>query len=250
MRISAVCLLGNTPPVATEFMEYLALSHTVVRYTLVSTIEPAVRESAAFAQYVLNRRFPSLPVDILETSISDIESDEDTILFMREMARVLRPENKDSAVHLCIAGGRKIMGVAATLLAQFLPIEGIFHIINKDVKNFNIELEKARKIISDITATSDEKKRDQIYTSNREMIENVMFPKRNRYDVLRIPLIPMPLDYVGEVIGVLRSDFIRESDCRLPPHDVERLIRCGLLERGGSDRLVPTKLGRELGELV
>ena len=252
MNVFAISLMGNSPPVATEFIDYVSRGNRLLGCILLSTFEPDVKESTLFAAHVLRHRFPHLSVRVLEVSIQDVVSEDDMILFMKTLALTIREARRDRKqrhIYLNLAGGRKSMTIAGFMLAQMLAVEGVFHVINRDA-GFNPKLERIRGIISDLSSAGTSERREEVYIRHQKVIEEAMFPPHDEYCVLRFPTIPFPVDYLGEVMKILRSEHVPQANAGLSPQDLERLIACGLVERGGGSRLVVTPLGRSISRLL
>jgi CRISPR-associated protein Csx14 len=243
--------MGNSPPVVTEFVDYTAKEETIRNCVILSTEAQQVEESTTIAAYALQRRFPKIRCYIVSIPFEDIQSTSDTIEFMRLCARVIREEReryRAQKIYLNIAGGRKNMSIIMVLLGQMLGVNGVFHVINRNVQVFNERLERLRYIIAQIHSTPNDNRRAEIYETHVRELEELMFPSISDYSVIRLPILPYPLEYLGEIIKVLKSNFTITTETKLKPRELEQLKTCGFIKLR-RNRIIPTETGKELAKL-
>jgi len=71
-----------------------------------------------------------------------------------------------------------------------------------------------------------------------------MFPDRKEYEIVRIPTIPLPQNYVERIFKALYSGEVEE----LLPSEKEALLSHGLIERYGR-RYVITDFGKKFSQV-
>ncbi|MBS7281485.1 MAG: CRISPR-associated protein Csx14, partial [Candidatus Freyarchaeota archaeon] len=200
--------LGTSPPVVTEFLEYVekTLDRRVSDLVIIATREPAVLEGIPLIQSAVKKRYPHVHTHEVELPFTDIKSDEDNLKFMKICAQLLRKEkevHKTDTIYLCVAGGRKDMCITLSLLAQYFEVNGVFHVITPDVKSMNIELERARHHIKELSESPD---KDNYYEQHREIFDNLMFPPPSQYNVISIPVLPYPRTMLNDIVRLLTGE--------------------------------------------
>ena len=130
-------------------------------------------------------------------------------------------------VFLNVAGGRKNMCITLSILGQFLNVDGIFHIVSPDVNVVNEMLENLRRDIEAISLAEDEDK-IKIYMEKERLFNSLMFPKD--YEVVRIPTIPIPQDYIKRLVDILYNNKVEA----LTYSEREMLLCHGLIEKVGN----------------
>lgn len=250
MRESAVCLVGLSPPVVTEFVDYFAEGLNDV--VLAGTSNSDVVRSVRVCSLAISRRHPHLHLHERIWRGEDVDDRASSLDFLAYIGRILREErqvHKAARVHVCIGGGRKNMGVVAALAAQITGIGSIYHVINRNVALISQRLERDRDLLERIGDEASAEEARRIYESNAEELDALLFPPKEEYEVIHLPSIPLPGSYLEAVVKVLVSDFVEMADARLYQDDLKALELAGLIEIGRSGRIVPTELGKSLGEL-
>ncbi len=251
-KTAIVAPLGTSPPVITEFLEYVekVQDKRVSDLVIIVTREPAVLEGVPLIQCAVKRRYPHVHTHIVELPFTDIKSDEDNLEFMRICAEVLRKEkevHKTGSIYLCVAGGRKDMCITLSLLAQYFEVNGVFHVITSDVKSMNIELERARHNIRELFESQD---KDGYYGQHRELFDSLMFPPPSQYNIINIPVLPYPQTMLNDIVRLLTGDATQmRSNVRLPLTVLENMDASGLIKLT-ENNVYLTSEGRRFGETL
>lgn len=218
-----ICPLGMSPPIATEFLEYVIniLRYKVLIMYLIVTDEERVIEGARVVEAAIKYKYPRVKVVTEHLKYVDVDSDPALTYFMRLILRRLR-EFRDQYGELDIlvniAGGRKTMVLLATLAASLTGVSHIYHIIASDVKAFNEALERVRGDISDIAKIKSLDERVREYVKRIDKLDQIMFPNPDLYRVIRIPIIPYPIDYIGKLMRIITAGRpIKAIDIDLDP---------------------------------
>ncbi|MEM3526495.1 MAG: CRISPR-associated protein Csx14 [Candidatus Jordarchaeaceae archaeon] len=251
-KTAIIAPLGTSPPVVTEFLEYVekTLDRRVSDLVIIATREPAVLEGVPLIQTAVKKRYPHVHTHIVELPFTDIQSDEDNLKFMRICAQVLRKEkevHKTDTIYLCVAGGRKDMCITLSLLAQYFEVNGVFHVITPDVKSMNIELERARHNIKELSESPD---KDTYYEKHKELFDNLMFPPPSQYNVINIPVLPYPRTTLNDIIRLLTGESTQmRSNVKLPLMILENMDSSGLIKLT-QNNVYLTNEGRRFGETL
>jgi CRISPR-associated protein Csx14 len=158
MKNSLIAVLGLSPPVVTEFVKYMVEGEglRVSDLTVVVTEEKRVLNGLRLVEAALKDRYPRIRFHEWRLPFEDVTSVDETYAFMELMGKVLcrqRAVHKVDSVHLCLAGGRKDMGITASLLAQYFGVNGVYHVVMPDVQVFNVELERRREDIERLASS-------------------------------------------------------------------------------------------------
>jgi CRISPR-associated protein Csx14 len=136
-----VATLGHEPQVVTVALDTLlhhgrALSELLV----VHTSAPAVLEGLrAIRREFASGRYPtvrlrSVPVKGETGKLEDFRTEEDVRALLSTLYRAVREAKRHhGVVHVCLAGGRKVMSVAAMVVAQLLfgPEDRVWHLLSE-----------------------------------------------------------------------------------------------------------------------
>jgi CRISPR-associated protein Csx14 len=136
-----VATLGHEPQVVTVALDALlhqgrALSELLV----VHTSAPAVLEGLrAIRREFASGRYPtvrlrSVPVKGETGKLEDFRTEEDVRALLSTLYRAVREAKRHhGVVHVCLAGGRKVMSVAAMVVAQLLfgPEDRVWHLLSE-----------------------------------------------------------------------------------------------------------------------
>ncbi len=236
-----VAAVGMNPPVVTEFLLYLLKRDFIPRkLVLLATDNEKVREGVVLIETAVSVRddFRGMRMEVVDLPFDDINSEEDSLEFMRIAGRCLTEETGERMV--LISGGRKNMSVELAMLSQLLAVRGVYHVINRNVKEMNAALESVRGLIDDLYRS--ENRRD-FYLRNREELDPIMWPPLSEFFVIRLPLIPVPYSHLRKVVGMLRGGTIEDEEL------FNLLFASGLVQRSGR-KAIPTDYGRRLGEVL
>jgi len=257
VKVALITPIGTSAPVVTEMvmhlngLEGLYLTDVVI----LPTQDETVKAHTALARAALRHRYPRIRVHVRPLPFRDIESTEDNVEFMRIAARVIQEERR---VHMCervylsIAGGRKDICTSLAIIGQLVGSDGVFHVINPDVKVINEQLERIRDKIFELYH-SPKSERDRVYERYRELFDSVMFPPIDRLRYIRIPVIPYPAEYLHRVVAILVRKTpvdVKEEDelGEMSLHDLMALESAGIIRIAGG-KVAPTEFGRLIGRI-
>ncbi len=136
-----IATMGVEPQVVTITLDrLLADGRPIGAVTVVYTGSPPVQRALAtvkaeFAGQVYpGVEFRAVPVTSRTGPVADFYTDEDVRGLLRTLyAEVRRARQAGWTVHLCISGGRKVMGILAMVVAQLLfgPEDCVWHLITE-----------------------------------------------------------------------------------------------------------------------
>ncbi|MGC8932810.1 MAG: CRISPR-associated ring nuclease [Candidatus Methanodesulfokora sp.] len=241
MPAAVVAPLGLSPPVVTEFVQWLVSRGIDVRRVyLLATDEEDVLSGARLIEAAISCRYPSIEVRTHELSYGDVDNEERAIDFLLTISKILSDVRGKYELYLLVSGGRKVMSIETALLSQFLP-SSVFHVVARDVKVANILLESLRDRIRELSKSNDP---ISFYKSTPEF-DGLMWPPLTEYSVIRLPTIPYPDVILEEVIKALKG--ARKDDVKL--NLVPLLEQAGLIQVS-KGYTVPTEYGRKLLEAL
>jgi len=205
-----ICPLGLSPPVVTEFLDYTIniFNYRVLDIYLIATREEKVIESVKVVEAAIKHKYPNVKVTVDYLNYTDVDSDETQIDFMRLVLRRLKWfSNRYGKVDILVnvAGGRKTMVLLTTLVATLVGTPYVYHIIASDIKAFNEALERVRSDISEIARIDSLEGRVEEYRKRLDKLDPVMYPPRDSYKVIQIPIIPYPIDYIGKLMKIITT---------------------------------------------
>ncbi|MEM0268650.1 MAG: CRISPR-associated ring nuclease [Candidatus Korarchaeum sp.] len=233
---TVIAPLGLSPPVVTEFVQWLELEGIDVRdVILIETSERDVLAGAKLVKVALQLRYPRLRVGEVLLDYPDVDNQERAFDFMEKLVELVGSLER-KRVYLLISGGRKVMSVALALVSQFFPSE-VYHVVARDVKIANMELERLRPRVLELYESED----PLSYYEADEDLKRLMFPPASEYDVIRLPTIPYPDQVLSEVKRALEGAKREEVGFNL----VALLSEMGLIQVAGG-RTVATQVGRRL----
>ncbi len=201
MRTAVISPLGMSPPVVTTFVDYLEGVRDLV---VLTTGEERVKQGFELIKVALKIKYPFTRVHEVKIPFEDVMTQDQNFEFMRIAGRVIKDQKEkfgSDVIYINVAGGRKNMCITLSILSQFLNVDGIFHIVSPDVKIVNEMLENLRKDIERIYLEDDEERKLEIYREKEEFFDPLMFPRE--YEVIRIPTIPVPQDYMKRLVEIL-----------------------------------------------
>lgn len=252
MKLCVLATMGTSPPVVSEFIDWLERHREHVNdLVIIDTQDERVRASTKIAHIAVTEKYPKIRVHEYTLDYEDVDTTERNVDFMGKCVEIIRQEREKynvEKIYLNVGGGRKNMCITLTLMGQLLGVNGVFHVVNKNVQDINFALERLRGEIKEIYELQDKEKAREKYRSKIEDFNNLMFPSETQYEVIQLPMIPFP----SEVIGVIKTLLCEEKDVKLPT-DLSRykkmLLDAGLLyfERG---HYRSTKFGEEIGKLL
>lgn len=101
-----------------------------------------------------------------------------------------------------------------------------------------------RKEIQNFALARTEEEKEELYEANRQDYDYILFPSRRSYEIIRIPTLPYPEDYLSYLVSALMGD-PEEMDS----YERELLVRHGILEKIKTHYQL-TKHGEEFLEVV
>lgn len=132
--------LGNEPQVVTIALDRLLQDFLIRQVIVVHTDAAPVRRGLMLlqAEFASERyagiQFRAVPVEGPGGVLEDIRTGEDVRWLLRTLYRTVRDLKRSGTIlHLCMAGGRKVMGVAAMVVAQLLcgPDDRAWHLLTE-----------------------------------------------------------------------------------------------------------------------
>lgn len=246
MKTSVIAPLGLSPPVITAFIEGIAepISDVVV----LTTDNEEVKRGYELVRIGLRIKYPGIRIHEVRLPFDDVYTTEQNLQFMAIAARTIKKERE---VHKCdrillnIAGGRKNMCITLSLLGQLMGVDGVFHVVTKDIAIVNQMLEGLREDIRRIYEAKDDKEKIKIYKEKERYFNSLLFPAKSEYEIVRIPTLPYPADYLAKLVTAVRSTNLDA----LSVEEKELLYRHGILDKIGH-RYVVSEYGKRLVETI
>jgi CRISPR-associated protein Csx14 len=136
-----VATLGHEPQVVTIALDYLlqrrhSIGEVVVVHTTAPHVVTGLRaiEREFVGGYYPSIEFRAVPVESDGRPLDDFRTEGHVQAAMRALYLAVRDiKRRRKTVHLCLAGGRKVMGVAAMVVAQLLfgPDDHAWHLLSE-----------------------------------------------------------------------------------------------------------------------
>lgn len=238
---AVIAPLGTSPPVITAFVKAFEGIRDVV---VLTTRNLVVKQGFELVRVAMKLRYPNVRVHERELPFDDVTTTDENFRFMGIAAKIIRTQREKygtKEVYLNVSGGRKNMSVTLSLLGQLMGVDGVFHVITRDVGVINALLESLRKDIEDIYNAGSEEEKVRIYREKEKYFDSLMFPD---VELVKLPTIPYPKYYVERIATSLYSgelDVLTESE-------KESLAAHGLLERYG-DKYRVSEFGKKLASV-
>jgi CRISPR-associated Csx14 family protein len=253
LRLSVLAPIGTSPPVITEFVQYVekVLRERITYLAVISTKDPYILSCTDLAEQAVKDRYPHIMFFRYELDFEDIDTQDRLQKFMLNTTTWLKEQVRDleaNKIYVNAAGGRKDAVITLSMLCQFLfiPVAGVFHIIMPEVRAFNIELEKARALIEGFETAEDKK---SYYEKNKKVFGPLMFPPLEKYSVIKMPVVSFPLDVLVKLAKILHEDRTEISKAGLDPIYLRMLTDIGII-RMDSKHLYPTDEGKFIRQLI
>ncbi|MCS7117097.1 MAG: CRISPR-associated protein Csx14 [Nitrososphaerota archaeon] len=248
MKNVAIATIGMSPPVITEFIQYLheGLGIKISDLTIISTTDPFVKASVKLVTAAIKHKYPQIHTHESQLPFEDMDSWERMLEFMKIGAKIIHDakiRHKATSTYLCIAGGRKEGSVILSLLAQIIGVNMVAHIVAKDIKAFNIELERIKRYIEELGESNEP---DTYYLKYKDLFEPVLFPHPSNYSVINIPIIPYPKKTLQDIMKLLLSKSPIPRGAIELPIDVLIGLSGAKLIKLGSKNIWVLNQGREL----
>lgn len=248
MKTAVIAPLGLSPPVVTSFL--IGIGEKVTDLVLLTTESMDVRAGFELIKIGMSLKFPQTRIHETVLPFEDVSTTEDNLKFMAICSKVIREEREKygcEKILLNVAGGRKNMCITLSLLGQIMAVDGVYHVVSRDVKVVNQLLEYLREDIRKIYDAKSDEEKLRIYREKERFFNSLLFPSPNEFEIVRIPTLPYPRDYLQRILVSLLQNM--EA---LSLEDKLMLEKHGILERIGSrfalseygKRFVDALLGR------
>lgn len=246
MKTSVISPLGLSPPVITAFIEGIAepISDVVV----LTTDNEEVRKGYELVRIGLKIKYPRIRIHEIGLPFDDVYTTEQNLQFMGIAARTIKEErevHKCDRVFLNIAGGRKNMCITLSLLGQLMGVDGVFHVVTKDVAIINQMLESLREDIRRIYEAKNDEEKVKIYREKERYFNSLLFPAKSEYEIIRIPTLPYPTNYFVKLVTAIHSSNLD----MLSAEEKELLYRHGILEKI-DHRYAVSDYGKKLADVL
>jgi len=136
-----IATLGSEPQVVTIVLDRLLaegyrIDQAVVVHTAADVVQAAMaRLAAEFDGAVYpSVRLRTAPVMGADGAVTDFRDEDDVAALLKILYHEVRDAKRQGrTVHLCISGGRKVMGIAAMVVAQLLfgPDDRVWHLMSE-----------------------------------------------------------------------------------------------------------------------
>ncbi|MDO9539320.1 MAG: CRISPR-associated protein Csx14 [Methanocalculus sp.] len=240
MKTAVIAPIGMSPPAVSSFID--GIGEPISDLVILATQDEFVLAGTKFLDAGLSLRYQWLRIHPVILPFDDVATDEETLRFMAEAAAIFREEREVHScdtIYLNITGGRKNMSVVLTLVGQLLGADGVYSVVNPEIQHMNMLLERHRREIGMFAEVGSREEGIAMYEENREVFDQILFPPRTSYKIVRIPTLPYPADHIGYLVRSCLG-----TDERLAYSDAEQLIRHGILEKKGQVPVI-TPYGRK-----
>lgn len=230
MKTAVVAPLGMSPPVITTFID--GIGEPVSDVVVLAPDNEKIRAGLRMLRTGLKLKFPWIRIHTEILPFSDIATEKENYIFMSRAAQIIKKEREKfhcDRILLNVAGGRKNICITLALLGQILQADGVFHVTSHNIDVVNTTLERYRKEISGFLSASDDEECLRLYEQNRDAFDHILFPERSSYDIIRIPTLPFPNDYLQYLVHSLKA-----GTGDLTNQDKHLLVVHGILEKTGS----------------
>ncbi|WP_373839849.1 CRISPR-associated protein Csx14 [Methanospirillum sp.] len=230
MKTAVIAPIGMSPPVITEFID--GIGEPVSDLVLMATNHPQVTAGVNLVMAGLTRRYQWLRIHVEVLPFEDIASSEENFVFMKHAVRIFKEERDKhhcDTIYLNVAGGRKNMCITLALVGQLMGADGVFHLVNHNVEWINERLELFRSKISQFKEATTYEDANALYEQYAQDYDAILFPGRTSYEIIRIPTLPYPTDYLGYLVSGMK-----DRGAGLTGEDKDLLARHGMIERAGT----------------
>jgi len=252
LKTSLIATLGTSPPVVTEFVCYMQEAERInaTDLTIIATEEERVLEGLELVKQAIRDRYPGVRQHIKTLPLRDVATEEENYTFMRYLAELLIEQHvlhRVKSVHLSLAGGRKDMSITAALLAQYLGVNGVYHIVMPTIDLVNLRLEVLREKIAELAKSEDKEK---IYNQNRGEFEALLFPPLHQYNVIKIPIIPYPRAILRKIYHLLGRPKTDKAAAGIPLDVIDGMAAAGLIRVTSRGTIYPLEHGKKLHRIL
>lgn len=229
MKTAVIAPLGLSPPVVTAGTDSSRIP--VTDLVIIATQDPQVLAGLELIRVGMSLNTPEVHVHAELLPFDDVTTIEQNFHLMERAKQIIlreRAEHGCERVLLNVAGGRKNMCITLALIGQLMNVDGVFHIVNSDIRMFNQNLERLRSDIRRIADAAAWDEKLAIYREKEDQFNHLLYPPRSEYQVVRLPTFPVDRVSMGDLIQALASDEIGS----LPVNVRVILERHGILEKG------------------
>jgi len=245
MKTAVIAPLGLSPPVITSFL--VGIGEKITDLVLLTTENETVKAGFELIRVGMSLRFPQTRIHEVVLPFEDVGTTEENLKFMSICAKVIREEREKygcDRILLNVAGGRKNMCITLSLLGQLMAVDGVYHVVSKEVKVVNQLLESLREDISRLYSARTDEERLEIYKEKEKYFNSLLFPHLSEFEIVRIPTLPYPREYFQRILVNLLQNIEAFS-----PEERLMLEKHGILERIGS-RFILSDYGKKFVEVL
>jgi CRISPR-associated protein Csx14 len=252
VKTSLIATLGTSPPVVTEFLRYMqeAEKTNATDLTIIATQEQKVLEGLELVKQAIKTRYPTIHQHTKILPIKDVTTEEENYTFMKNMAQLLVEQHtthKANSIHLSLAGGRKDMSITAALLAQYLGVNGVYHIVMPNIDLVNTQLEQLRRKIKELAESQD---KQAYYQQHQEEFDKLLFPPLHQYRVIKIPIIPYPKTILRKIHQLLAKPKTEKPPTGIPIDVIDGLAAAGLIRVTSKGTIYTLEHGQKLHQIL
>ncbi|MEM0214497.1 MAG: CRISPR-associated protein Csx14 [Archaeoglobaceae archaeon] len=138
MKTAIISPLGLSPPVITTFVE--GIGENISDLVVLTTENEDVKAGYELVRIGLRQKYPKTRLHEVTLPFEDVNTTEENLRFMSICAKIIREEReryKCDKILLNVAGGRKNMCITLSLLGQLMAVDGVYHVVSRDVKIVN-----------------------------------------------------------------------------------------------------------------
>jgi CRISPR-associated protein Csx14 len=245
MKTAVIAPLGLSPPVITSFI--VGIGEKISDLVLLTTENKEVKAGFELIRIGMSIRFPQIRIHEVVIPFEDVSTTEENLRFMSICSRVIRDEREKygcKRILLNVAGGRKNMCITLSLLGQLMAVDGVYHVISREVRVVNQLLESLREDISRLYSARNDEEKVEIYKEKEKYFNSLLFPHLSDFEIVRIPTLPYPPEYLQRILVNLLKNieaFSLEERLMLEKH--------GILERLGG-RFILSEYGKKFVDVL
>ncbi|MEM3871799.1 MAG: CRISPR-associated protein Csx14 [Nitrososphaeria archaeon] len=252
VNVAGVSPIGFSPPVVTEFVQYVqeCRGEKMNDLVVIATSHNFVKAGVYLVIEALKDRYPHVRVHPNFLEFEDVDDEDKMYKFIEVACKTLvdqKIKHKSDIIHLCIAGGRKEESVLLTILAQLVGVNTIMHFVIEDIRTYNIEIERAKKEIEEILEAED---KSEYYKKHKQTFEKIMFPNITSYSAIEIPILPYPKTTLAKILRILNAQNYIEKRNIVLEYDILRKLNQMNLIKEGTQRIYVLEKGKKLAKAL
>ncbi|MCX8163708.1 MAG: CRISPR-associated ring nuclease [Candidatus Micrarchaeota archaeon] len=229
MPYALICTLGKSPPVVTEVLDYLNRARQLPRelHLIVSSDEKVLAGKILIEQAIKQRyRFP---IKVYEHKLKeeDVVNKKVIIKLMKYLIKLveeIRGRQPIGEIYALLSGGRKTEIVGFYSVAQIAGINIALHVHSYSVEAINEKLERHWELIKELAKAD---RPEKFYSENKKIFDEICFPDPSTYEVIEVPLIPIPKTYVIK----LRQTLLEIKKSNKSWNEILKIVDADLLEQ-------------------